>query len=223
MARTGSAHGVEVTEVDLPANATTDDVLREIRSHSDADGVVLAQPLPSSIDLPQVCAAVPASKDVDGARYLLPGSEVLGTYPPATVSGVLQLLLDHQVQVDGARALVVGRSCLLGRPLAHLLSARGATVTLAHRRSHDLQGLCGQADIVVTAAGVPGLVQSSWMKPGAVVINVGTTFRNNTIVPDVKFEKKEMDKPKLMARTIGPLSIAMLLWNVAENARNLAK
>lgn len=223
MARTGSAHGVEVTEVDLPANATTDDVLREIRSHSDADGVVLAQPLPSSIDLPQVCAAVPASKDVDGARYLLPGSEVLGTYPPATVSGVLQLLLDHQVQVDGARALVVGRSCLLGRPLAHLLSARGATVTLAHRRSHDLQGLCGQADIVVTAAGVPGLVQSSWMKPGAVVINVGTTFRNNTIVPDVKFEKKEMDKPKLMARTIGPLSIAMLLRNVAENARNLAK
>jgi len=207
---------VDVNEVELSADAATEDIIRAIRSNSDADGVVLARPMPPGVDLPQVCAAIPISKDVDGAHYLFPGAEALGARPPATVSGTVQLLEDNQIRIDGARALVIGRSCLLGQPLARLLSAKGATVTLAHRRSPDLQGLCGEADIVVTAAGAPCLVSSSWMKSGSVLINVGTTFDGSTIIPDVKFE--EVGHTRLMARTVGPISVAVLMRNVAQSA-----
>mmetsp|Transcript_105144 Transcript_105144/g.165907 ORF Transcript_105144/g.165907 Transcript_105144/m.165907 type:complete len:1180 (+) Transcript_105144:50-3589(+) len=216
MTATGAANGVDIVEADLPQEATTEDVLREVWRHDDADGVMLAWPLPSNIDRNRVCAAIPASKDVDGVHYLTCGHSGDG-FAPATCSGIVQLLKHHGLQFDGKCAVVIGRSRLLGTPLAALLGAEGATVTLLHSRSSNLQAYCSKADLVVAAAGVPHLVQSDWVKKGAVLINVGTTFDGTTILPDIVHPDK-FKHAELVVRTVGPISAAMLIRNVAQSA-----
>jgi S-adenosylmethionine:tRNA ribosyltransferase-isomerase len=216
MTSTGMNIGIDVVEVDLPACTTTEGILRELRCHSGADGIVLAWPLPPSIDAEQVCASIPVSKDVDGVLFLARGGAAKG-FAPATCSAVVQLLDDHQVKVQGSHVVVIGSSSLLGRPLAHLLGSQGATVTMLHSRSDDLETFCKQADILIAAAGVPRLVRGAWVRDGAVVINIGTTFEEDTIIPDIAL-CQELSHAKLVVRTIGPLSAAMLLHNVAQSA-----
>eukprot|EP00418_Pyrodinium_bahamense_P092060 CAMPEP_0179039768 /NCGR_PEP_ID=MMETSP0796-20121207/15307_1 /TAXON_ID=73915 /ORGANISM="Pyrodinium bahamense, Strain pbaha01" /LENGTH=1437 /DNA_ID=CAMNT_0020736103 /DNA_START=1 /DNA_END=4314 /DNA_ORIENTATION=- len=216
MTGTGAALGVDVIEVDLPADTTTEGVLRELRSHSEADGIMLAWPLPPSVNAERVCAAIPASKDVDGVHFLARAEAPHG-FAPATCSAVMQLLDEYKVKVQGLHAVVIGSSCLLGRPLAHLLGAQGATVTTLHSRSSDLEACCGRADLLIAAAGVPRLVPGAWVKSGAVVINIGTTFEGDTIVPDIA-PCQELGHAELVVRTVGPLSAAMLLHNVAQSA-----
>lgn len=216
MADMGATHGVDVLEVELPAQTNTEDILRELWSHNDADGFVLACPLPPCVDAKQVYAAIPASKDVDGIHFLGGASKPCG-FAPATSSAVMQLLEECEVNVQGLKAVVVGSSSLLGRPLAHLLVMQGATVTILHSRSKDLVASCMEADLVVVAAGVPRLVQGTWVKSGAVVINIGTTFEGDTMVPDIA-PCQDFSHAKLVVRTVGPLSAAMLLHNVAKSA-----
>jgi len=216
MKGTGANHGIEVVEVDLPADATTEDILRELWNHGDADGIMLAWPLPPCVDVERVRAAVPPSKDVDGVRFRT-RMETPHQFAPATCSAVMKLLDEYCVKVEGLHVVVIGSSCLLGRPLAHLLGAQGATVTMLHSRSGDLEAYCKQADILVAAAGVPRLVRGSWVKSGAVVVNIGATFEEDTMVPDIA-PFQELSQAKLVVRTVGPLSAAMLLYNVAQSA-----
>lgn len=216
MTSTGRNHGVDVVEVDLPVETTTEGVLRELWNHGEADGIMLAWPLPPSVDSERVCAAIPVSKDVDGVHFLARGGPPQ-RFAPAACSAVMQLLDDYGVKVEGSHIAVIGSSCLLGSPMAHLLRDQGATVTMLHSRSNELKAICNQADVVIAAAGAPRLVQGSWIKSGAVVINIGTTFKDDTIIPDIA-RHHEFDHAKLVVRTIGPLSAPMLLCNVAISA-----
>jgi len=213
---TAAIQGIEVVEVDLPEGAETEDFLRELWSHGDADGIVLAWPLPPDVDADRVCASIPKSKDVDGLHFLS-RAETKGRYAPATCGGVMQLLHDHSISVEGMNAVVIGSSRLLGQPLTHLLASQGATVTTLHSRSRDLQAFCEKADLIIAAAGVPRLVKSSWVKNDAVVVNIGTAFTQDMILPDIA-PCRELSHARLVVRTVGPISAAMLLHNVAENA-----
>lgn len=214
----GAAHGIEVEEVDLPMDITTEALAEEIRSRGDADGIQLVMPLPPQIDLELIREALPARQDVDGIHFFN-RAELQGSHAPVTCGGFLRIVDDYGVSVEGKHIVVIGRSRLLGQPLAQLLLERGATVTLAHKRTEDLKALCKQADIVVSAAGVPRMIRGDWIKTGATVINLGTTFEpeNETIVPDIA-EFKELNHAKLVVRTVGPIAAAKLFHNVAQNA-----
>jgi len=222
----GAALGISVEEVNMPHNTTTELLLAELRRQHDCDGLQLMWPLPPHIDATRAYSSIPMHQDVDGVHFFArisqrtvgEGAHMIDTAcAPATCAGVIRLLDHYGISPEGLKTLVVGRSRLLGQPLSALLCARGATVTLAHRQSMDLHKLCGEADLLVTAAGSPRLIQGSWVKPGATVINIGTTFENDTIVPDIApFE--DFKHAKLVVRTVGPLSAAMLFRNVAQVA-----
>jgi len=221
----GAALGIDVEEVNLPESVSTEQLLAELRRHHDSDGLQLMWPLPPHIDATLAYSAIPMYQDVDGAQFLArsqasvrEGAQKIDvSHAPATCGGIGKLLQYYDISLEGLKTLVVGRSGLLGQPLAAMFCAEGATVTLAHRKSVDLQKLCGEADLLVSAAGSPRLIQGKWVKPGATVINIGTSFANDTIVPDVApFE--DFKHAKLVVRTVGPLSAAMLFRNVAEVA-----
>jgi len=221
--KTGRALGVEVLELDLPESATTHELVRLLKDHPEADGIQLMWPLPPTIDAREAYAAIPSRQDVDGAHF--PGrldpalSPEFGAHPPVACCGVLRTLEHYGVSIDGRQVLVIGRSWLTGQPLASLLASKGATVTLAHSGSRDLDNLCGAADIVISAVGKPGLVNIDRVKSGAVVVNIGTTFAHGDLVPDIL--PAEDDTPhhaELVVRSVGPISVATLLRNVAENA-----
>jgi len=165
-------------EIRLPADTSQAALLAEVarlNADSAVDGILVQMPLPPQIDTQAVVAAIDPAKDVDGlhpvnAGRLAQGIEAL---VPCTPRGCMIMLAHHGVKVEGAHAVVVGRSILVGRPMAALLTAANATVTVAHSRSRDLPGLCRQADILVAAVGRPEMIQGSWVKPGAAVIDVG--------------------------------------------------
>jgi len=208
----GIAHGIDVHEVDMVAETSTQELLREIRKHRDADGIQLMRPLPDGIDFDEVRDAVSLSQDVDGLHF---GRACAS--PPATVEGIQRILEHYDVRLKGSRVVVIGRSDLLGQPLATMLTASGATVTLAHRDTEDLGSLCSAADLLICCVGSPRLVRSEWVKPGAVVLNVGTTSCSDSMIPDIPhFE--ELKHAMLVVRSVGPISMSMLLRNVAQKA-----
>lgn len=138
-------------------------------------------------------------------------------FAPLTAEGVMRALDHYGIQVHGLHAVILGRSHLVGQPLALLLGARGATVTLLHSQSQDHKSLCEKADLLVSAVGKARFVQSDWIKPGAVVVNVGTTFTGESIVPDIP-PISELGHAFLVVRTLGPTSVALCLRNVAQAA-----
>lgn len=170
--------GMVSHEIRLPADTSQAALLAEVarlNADSAVDGILVQMPLPPQIDTQAVVAAIDPAKDVDGlhpvnAGRLAQGIEAL---VPCTPRGCMIMLAHQGVTVEGAHAVVVGRSILVGRPMAALLTAANATVTIAHSRSRDLPGLCRQADILVAAVGRPEMIQGSWVKPGAAVIDVG--------------------------------------------------
>ena len=216
----GAANGFDVTEINLADSTTTDALLSEIyKILGDVDGIQIMWPLPQSIDSAKVYNAVPLEKDVDGIHYLGWGSK----YPPVTPAGAWHLMKSKNVEVEGKHVVVVGRSPIVGHPMAHMLREAGAMVSVAHTGvdKGTFQRLVGQADVVVTCAGSPGCVQTSWLKEGAEVINIGTTFCENA---DALLSDIEGDIEEKAARYtptpggVGPLSIPMLFKNVADAA-----
>ena len=178
-------------------------------------------PLPSHIDAAEALAAIPVSQDVDGAHFM---SQVRGeshepreAFAPLTAEGVMYALDHYGIEPGGLHAVILGRSDLVGQPLARLLGARGATVTLLHSQSRDHKLLCEKADLLISAIGKPRFVQSDWIKPGAVVVNVGTTFTGDSMVPDIP-PIAELGHASLVLRTLGPTSVALCLRNVAKAA-----
>jgi methylenetetrahydrofolate dehydrogenase (NADP+)/methenyltetrahydrofolate cyclohydrolase len=192
----------------------------------EVDGILVQMPLPAQIDAETVIASIDPAKDVDGLTPVNAGLLVLGRpqLVPCTPLGCLRLLDEIHYDLQGKSALVIGRSSLVGKPMAHLLLSRHATVTIAHSRSRDLNALVAEADVVVAAVGKEAIVRGASIRPGAVVIDVGMN-RNaqGKLCGDVEFEaaKERAAFITPVPRGVGPMTVAMLLENTltAANAR----
>ena len=170
--------GIESAQLVLPASTNTTDlltVLTRLNQHQDVDGILVQLPLPKQIDEPAIIEAVDPAKDVDGFHPSNVGLLAMGRprFVPCTPAGIIELLDRNQIEIAGANACVVGRSQIVGRPVASLLLQRHATVTICHSRTRDLPAVTRQADILVAAIGRPAFIRGDYIKPGAVVIDVG--------------------------------------------------
>ncbi len=182
--------GFDATDLRLPANTAQETLLAklaELNESDDVDAILVQLPLPGHLDEEQVIRAVSPAKDVDGFHPMNAGELYLGR--PAIVSatprGVMALLEEHNVELDGARAVVIGRSDIVGKPLSHLLQQANATVTLCHSHTRDLPRHTLDADVLVAAVGVPALVTPDMVKAGAVVVDVGMNRTDAGLVGDV--------------------------------------
>lgn len=192
---TAGSVGIGSVRVELPADATQDEVesaVHRLAADPDIHGILVQLPLPVHLDTESVLAHVPADKDVDGLTEASLGRLVRGVngHVSCTPLGVLRLLQHYGIATSGSHAVVIGRSTLVGLPLSILLARKGidATVTLAHSRTRDLEGICRSADIVVSATGVARSVGTAHVRPGATIIDVGISRTENGIVGDVDFE-----------------------------------
>jgi methylenetetrahydrofolate dehydrogenase (NADP+) / methenyltetrahydrofolate cyclohydrolase len=214
----------------LPATATTDELValvRTLNGRSDVHGILVQLPLPKQVDAAAVLAAIDPAKDVDGFHALNAGRLALGepATVPCTPLGCLILIREVVPSLAGRRALVVGRSNIVGKPMAQLLLQSDCTVTIAHSRTRDLPQLCQEAEILVAAIGRPQAIAGAWIRPGAVVIDVGInriagTEGKTRLVGDVDFEGA---LPRAAAITpvpggVGPMTIACLLMNTLNAA-----
>jgi methylenetetrahydrofolate dehydrogenase (NADP+)/methenyltetrahydrofolate cyclohydrolase len=215
----------------LPADtsqAKVIELVRALNADPNVDGILVQLPLPKHIDPEAVIDQIDAAKDVDGLTAMNAGLLALGRsgLRPCTPVGCVRLLDEIGCKIEGKRAVVVGRSNLVGKPIAQLLLARNATVTLAHSRTADLGAVVAEADIVVAAAGKRDLVRGAWIKPGAVVIDVGTN-RNEAgkLCGDVEFEaaKERAGHITPVPGGVGPMTIAMLLSNAVTAAEARAQ
>ncbi|MEU5566929.1 bifunctional 5,10-methylenetetrahydrofolate dehydrogenase/5,10-methenyltetrahydrofolate cyclohydrolase [Micromonospora musae] len=217
-----AAVGIESRRVDLPASTSTDELvalLRELSADRTVDGILLQHPVPGHIDERAAFEAIAADKDVDGVTGASFAATAFGErgFVSCTPGGIMRLLDAYDVPLRGRRAVVVGRSAILGKPVGMLLLARDATVTYCHSRTVDLAAHVAQADVVVAAAGVPELVRGEWIKPGAVVVDAGYNPGN---VGDVEFaaaaERAGLITP--VPGGVGPMTIATLLAQTVDAA-----
>jgi len=213
----------------LPANAGQDyvaAVIADCNRDPGVDGIVLQLPVPEGLDGAELTALIDPGKDVDGLTPLSAGRLAQGTpgLRPATPLGVIELLDAYEVELEGAAAVVVGRSDLVGKPLAALLLERNATVTVCHSRTRELAAVCARADVLVAATGRPRMIGAEFVKPGAAVVDVGTTRTDQRLVGDVDFDPVAERAGYLspVPGGVGPMTIAMLLRNtlVAASGRH---
>jgi methylenetetrahydrofolate dehydrogenase (NADP+) / methenyltetrahydrofolate cyclohydrolase len=206
------------------AEATVLELIDELNADDGVDGILVQLPLPDHMDEPKVLRAVDPAKDVDGFHVLNAGRLYLGEpfLVPATPSGVMVMLEDHGVDLQGKEAVVIGRSEIVGKPMAMLLLARHATVTICHSRTVDLPAHTRRADVLVAAVGRRGLVTPDMVKPGATVIDVGVNrTEEGKLVGDVDpacFEVAGLMTP--VPGGVGPMTIAMLLRNTLTAAQH---
>jgi methylenetetrahydrofolate dehydrogenase (NADP+)/methenyltetrahydrofolate cyclohydrolase len=209
----------------LPAESTQDEVAAVIDelAASDVSGILLQLPLPPGLDSAALIDRIPVGKDVDGLTTASAGLLTRGEPGPrpCTPSGVLELLDVEGVPIRGAHAVVVGRSELVGRPMAQLLLHRDATVTMTHRHTADLAAVTRLADILVVAAGVPGLVGAAHVKPGATVVDVGIHRTAAGLTGDVRTAELDGVAGRVtpVPGGVGPMTIAMLMVNTLRAAQ----
>jgi methylenetetrahydrofolate dehydrogenase (NADP+)/methenyltetrahydrofolate cyclohydrolase len=217
------AAGIRSTDRRLPATATREDIESEVlalNADPDVDGFIVQLPLPPGIDATAIVDLIDPAKDADGLHPYNLGRAALDLPAPrpATPSGILRLLDHHEVDTRGRRVVVVGRSALVGRPLSIMLSGRerNATVTVAHTGTADLPAVCREAEILVVAAGRPGMIGADHVSPGAVVIDVGTTRVDGKLTGDVRFEEVAAVAGAItpVPGGVGPMTVAGLLANV---------
>lgn len=223
--KAATAAGFESRDVRLPESATQAEVmsaLAELNADDTVDGILVQLPLPSQVDETTVLHAIEPIKDVDGLHPVNAGHLYLGTplHIPATPWGCIELLHEYGIDPKGKNAVVIGRSELVGRPAAMLLVMEHATVTICHSRTADLAAHVRQADIVVAAVGVPGIVTPEMVKPGAAVLDVGVTRTDEGIVGDVDPTVADVAGYLTpMPGGTGPMTIAMLLRSTLKAAR----
>jgi methylenetetrahydrofolate dehydrogenase (NADP+) / methenyltetrahydrofolate cyclohydrolase len=216
----------------MPGSTTEEELVSLVRALNDdaaIDGILVQLPLPKQIGAQRVLDLVDSRKDVDGLHPVNAGLLALsrpGALVACTPSGCMRLLALAETKLEGASAVVVGRSNLVGKPMAQLLLAAHATVTIAHSRTSDLPGVCRRADILVAAVGKAEMIRGDWIKPGAVVIDVGTNRLalqdgKTKLVGDVAFDEAKEVAGALtpVPGGVGPMTIAMLLANTLEAAR----
>jgi methylenetetrahydrofolate dehydrogenase (NADP+)/methenyltetrahydrofolate cyclohydrolase len=217
--------GIASIDRKLPEEIAEDDlmgVVAELNADDAIDGVLVQLPLPEHIDEARVIGAVEAVKDVDGFHPFNAGQLYLGrpTHVPATPLGIMLLLNEHRVGLDGARAVVIGRSDIVGKPIAHLLLQANATVTICHSHTDDLSRHTLDADVLVVAAGKAGIVSADMVKSGSAVVDVGINRTEAGLVGDV--DPDAAGRAAFITPVpggIGPMTIAMLLRNTVRAAR----
>lgn len=222
--------GIASFEYRLPAETTESELLAlvdELNTRSDVHGILVQLPLPKHMDSKNVLVRLDRSKDVDGFHPLNVGCLFLdqSPLPPCTPAGIMELLQRLGVKLEGKHAVVVGRSNIVGKPVAMMLLRENATVTICHSRTVDLPGVCRSADVLVAAVGRPEMVKGDWIKPGAVVIDVGVNrLEGGKLVGDVEFEAAAERASAItpVPGGVGPMTIAMLMKNTicaAKHAR----
>jgi methylenetetrahydrofolate dehydrogenase (NADP+)/methenyltetrahydrofolate cyclohydrolase len=223
------AESVGITSIDikLPAAATQGEVfaaIDELNARQDVTGMIVQLPLPVGLDDEAAVERVLPSKDADGLHPFNLGRLILGQPAPlpATPSGIMAMLDYYDIETAGKMAVVVGRSFLVGRPMALMLGTKGrdATVIQAHSRTPDLAGVCRQADILIAAVGRPGMFDAQYVKPGAVVIDVGTNRTDDGLVGDVAFDEVSQVASAIspVPGGVGPMTRASLLINTLRLA-----
>jgi methylenetetrahydrofolate dehydrogenase (NADP+)/methenyltetrahydrofolate cyclohydrolase len=217
--------GIEARDVRLPQETSEAELLElvgELNADDAVDGILVQLPLPEQIDEGRIIRAVDPLKDVDGFHPLNAGLLLAGTpgHVPGTPLGILELLDEYGVELQGANAVVLGRSDIVGKPVALLLLHRHATVTICHSRTRNLAAETSRADVLVAAVGVPEIVRAEMVKEGAAVVDVGINRTENGLVGDVAPEAAE--RAALLTPVpggVGPMTIAMLLKSTARAAR----
>lgn len=223
--------GMRSIEHKLPADTSEADLLalvEQLNNDDSVNGILVQLPLPKPLREEAVLATISPDKDVDGLHVINAGRLISGVGKPlipCTPLGSLMLLKDNIKDMSGLNAVVIGRSNLFGKPMAQLLLRENCTVTTAHSRTRDLEGVCKQADILVAAVGRPEMVKGSWVKPGAIVIDVGinrikTDEGKNKLVGDVDFAEAEKVAAAItpVPGGVGPMTIAVLLANTLTAA-----
>jgi methylenetetrahydrofolate dehydrogenase (NADP+)/methenyltetrahydrofolate cyclohydrolase len=199
-------------------------LVRSLDADESIDGILVQLPLPKHVDAESVTACISPEKDADGFHPYNFGRLAEGhaaVVAPGTPLGCMELLRRSDVPIRGSRSVVIGRSAIVGRPIALMLTNADSTVTICHSRTPDLASVCREADILVSAIGRPGMVDASYVKPGAFVIDVGTTPRDGVVLGDVDRQSVEPVAGWLtpVPGGVGPMTIAMLLRNVLALAR----
>jgi methylenetetrahydrofolate dehydrogenase (NADP+)/methenyltetrahydrofolate cyclohydrolase len=218
--------GIEGFSYKPSADSTQEEIealLFELNADQRVSGILLQLPTPDHIDGSYLTTLIDPGKDVDGLTPVSAGLLAKGRpgLRPCTPAGVIQLLHRHDVDLEGAEAVVVGRSDLVGKPVGALLLAENATVTTCHSRTRDLPEVCRRADVLIAAVGRAEMIKGSWIKPGAAVIDVGTNRTDDGLRGDVEFssaaEVAGLISP--VPGGVGPMTIAMLVSNTLQAAR----
>jgi methylenetetrahydrofolate dehydrogenase (NADP+)/methenyltetrahydrofolate cyclohydrolase len=219
--------GMEARDLKLPADTSQEELLAtiaEVNADDDVDGLLVQLPLPDHIDENRVIEAIAPEKDVDGIHPVNAGRLYLGrpTLVPGTPLGIMRMLDEYEIPLEGARAVVVGRSAIVGKPMAHLLLQRNATVTVCHSRTQDLERHTLDADVLVAAVGRTHLISADMVKAGATVIDVGMNRDESSrkVLGDI--DPGAMERAAYMTPVpggVGPMTIAMVLQNAATAAR----
>lgn len=219
--------GIGSESYELPEETTEEELLnliQELNQKEEVHGILVQLPLPAHIDEEKVILAIDPSKDVDGFHPQSAGAMLIGSkgFLPCTPAGVIQLMKRSGVEMEGKNCVIVGRSNIVGKPMAMLMLRENATVTIAHSRTKNLKELCKQADILIIAIGKPKFITEEYIKEGAVVIDVGIhRLEGKKLCGDVDFDAVE---PHASAITpvpggVGPMTIAMLMNNCVETMR----
>jgi len=217
--------GMESFHHALPATATTEEVealIERLNDDDDVSGILCQLPVPDHLDGVHLTGLIDARKDVDGLTPLSAGYLALGRegLRPCTPVGCMRLLAEARVELSGKHAVVIGRSNLFGKPMAQLLLGANATVTIAHSRTVDLAAVCRTADVLVAAVGRDRMVKGDWIKPGAVVIDVGVNRTEDGLHGDVDFDAAAAVASAItpVPGGVGPMTIAMLMVNTVRAA-----
>ncbi len=221
--------GMKSVHHGLPGDTTQEELLAlvaELGADDGIDGILVQLPVPDQIDPDAIVAAIDPAKDVDGLSPVSAGLLAGGSpdMVPCTPAGVIELLDNHGTALEGAEAVIVGRSKLVGRPLVSLLLDRNATVTICHSRTRDLEAVCRRADVLIAAVGVAELIGPGHVKPGAVVIDVGINRTEDGLVGDVEYAGTSQVAGAItpVPGGVGPMTIAMLMANTLRAARSRA-
>lgn len=217
--------GIESLAYELPGETTEEELLKlidELNEKEQVKGILVQLPLPAHICEDKVIRAISPRKDVDGFHPQSVGAMTIGEpgFLSCTPAGIIQLLKRSQVEIEGKRCVIIGRSNIVGKPMALLMLRENATVTIAHSRTKDLAKLCRQADILIVAMGKPRYIGAEYIKEGAVVIDVGIhRDENNKLCGDVRFEEAEPLAAKItpVPGGVGPMTIAMLMSNCVQS------
>ncbi|MCI6498430.1 bifunctional methylenetetrahydrofolate dehydrogenase/methenyltetrahydrofolate cyclohydrolase FolD [Lachnospiraceae bacterium HCP1S3_C3] len=219
--------GIKSLAYELPEETTEEkllSIIEELNNRDDVNGILVQLPLPSHINEDKVIETIDSKKDVDGFNPMSVGALSIGKkgFVSCTPAGIIQLLKRSNIEIEGKECVVVGRSNIVGKPMAMLLLRENGTVTVAHSRTKNLKEVTKRADILVAAVGKPKFITADYVKEGAVVIDVGIhRNENNKLCGDVDFESVE---PKASAITpvpggVGPMTIAMLMYNCVNGCQ----
>lgn len=223
--KTAEEAGFNSTIIELPEDVSQQELERhidELNNDDSVDAILVQLPLPKHINTYDILERIKPEKDVDGFHPVNVGKLVIGLKPLAiscTPYGIIKLLEENKIEIEGKNAVIIGRSNIVGKPMASLLLNRNATVTVCHSKTTSLRRVCMQADILIAAVGREKFVKADWVKPGAVVIDVGINrTEEGKLVGDVDFEEvsKKAGYITPVPGGVGPMTIAMLLSNTLE-------